>query len=91
MYNRRTTNPGGGGSLSELSLITYSLFLITFNYLDSDVIPFASTSKTVKDTRNHITKEYDWLGPDLTQNTQGWYILILPEVLIAPILLQSSS
>ena len=28
--------------------------------------------------------EYDWLDPDLTQNTQGRYILILPEVLITP-------
>ena len=22
--------------------------------------------------------EYDWLGPDLTQNTQGHFILIFP-------------
>ena len=24
--------------------------------------------------------EYSWLGPDLTQNTQGQYILIFPAV-----------
>ena len=29
-------------------------------------------------------REYDWLGPDLTQNTRGRYILILPAVLITP-------
>ena len=26
--------------------------------------------------------EYYWLGPDLTQNTQGRYILILPVVVV---------
>ena len=28
--------------------------------------------------------EYDWLDPDLTQNTRGNYILILPAFLITP-------
>ena len=42
------------GDLSELSLITYYLFLITFNYLDSNIIPFTSTWKMVKYNPNHI-------------------------------------
>ena len=33
--------------------------------------------------------EYDWLGPDLTQNTRGRYILIFPVVLITPKALRS--
>ena len=28
------------------------------------------------------SQECDWLGPDLTQNNQGQYILIFPAVLI---------
>ena len=28
--------------------------------------------------------EYDWLGPDLMQNTPGQYIVIFPVVLIIP-------
>ena len=35
--------------------------------------------------------EYGWLGPDITQNTRGRYILILAAILIALVLLQSSS
>ena len=42
------------GDLSELSLFTYYLLLIPFNYLDSDVIIFTSTWKMVKYTPNHI-------------------------------------
>ena len=37
------------------------------------------------------SREYDWVGPDLTQNTRGRYILISLEFLITPVLLQSSS
>ena len=40
--------------LSELRLLLYSLSLITFNYLYSDVIPFTYTWKMVKYTLNHI-------------------------------------
>ena len=29
--------------------------------------------------------EYDWLVPDLTQKSQGRYILIFPEVLISQV------
>ena len=32
--------------------------------------------------------EHDWLGPDLTRNIQGRYILILPVVLINPVTIQ---
>ena len=42
------------GDFSELVLITYYLFIIIFNDLDSDVIPFTSTWKMVKDTTNRI-------------------------------------
>ena len=31
-----------------------------------------------KETPNLYPVEYDWLGPDLTQNTWGQYIPILP-------------
>ena len=44
------------GDLSELSLITYYLLLIPFNYLDSGVLTLNSTWKMVKDTPNHITE-----------------------------------
>ena len=30
------------------------------------------------------SREYDWLVPDLTLNTQGRYIPILPVVLVTP-------
>ena len=33
-------------------------------------------------------REYYWLGPDLAQNKQGHYILILPAVLITPVTIQ---
>ena len=35
--------------------------------------------------------EYDWLVPELAQNTQGRYILVLTAVLITPVPLRSSS
>ena len=44
------------GDLSELILIMYYLLLITFNYLDSDVLSFTSDWNMVKDTPNHIPK-----------------------------------
>ena len=40
-------------------------------------------------TRHSV--EYDWLGPYLTQNTQGQYILILPAVLITLATLRHST
>ena len=36
-------------------------------------------------------QEYDLLGPDITQNTQGRHILIFPVVLSTPVLLESRS
>ena len=42
--------------LGELILITYFIFLITFNYLDSNVITFTSTLNMVKENPNHIPK-----------------------------------
>ena len=35
-------------------MITYSLFLIPFNYLYYDLIPFTYSWKMMKDTTNHI-------------------------------------
>ena len=47
-------NQFSSGNLSELSLIPYYLFLITFNDLESDVIPFTFTINMVKDAPKHI-------------------------------------
>ena len=58
------------------------MFLITFNYLDSDVLPFSFRVEDGERRSQPYSREYDWLGPDLTLNTQGPYTLVLPEVFI---------
>ena len=55
------------------SNLIQSDLLIWFNYFYLTIIPFTSLCKLVKDASNHIPEEYDWLGPDLTQNTKEWY------------------
>ena len=70
--------------MTKLILIPYSLFLITLDYLDSDVLPFNfRLVDSERDSHPH-PREYNWLGPDLTRNTQGRYKHILPVVLITP-------
>ena len=63
-----------------MSPITYSLLFLTI--LTPMFFPLPSMWKMVKDAHSI---EYDWLGPDLIWNTQGWCILIFPVVLITPI------
>ena len=53
-----------------------------FNYFQSDVLPFALRVKDGERRSQSHSKEYDWLGPDNTQNTRGKYILIFPEILM---------
>ena len=50
--------------LSEFILVTYPLFFIPFDSLDSDVIHFTSTWKMVKETTNYIL--YNTIGWDHT-------------------------
>ena len=70
------------GYLNKLSLIPYYLFLL--DHLDSDFLPFTFHLEDGKRCSQPHSVEYDWLGPYLTQNTQGRYILILPVVLMTP-------
>ena len=65
-----------------------SLFLIPLNYSDSDVFTFTFRVKDGEICSLLYSGGYDWLGLKLTRNTRGHYILILPEVLITPALLQ---
>ena len=68
-------------NLSELNLISYSLFLLIV------YTPMLFPSPPLEDVERHsqlYSGEYDWLGPYLTQNTRGQYILILLAVLITP-------
>ena len=69
--------------MTKLSSTPYYLFL--FNHLDSDVLPFTFRAKDEKRCSQPHSREYDWLCPDLTQNTGGCYILISAEVLINPV------
>ena len=66
--------------MTKLSLIPYFLFI--FEYLDFDVIPFTLRVEDYERHSKPYLGKYAWLGPDLTQNTRGRYIPILPEVRI---------
>ena len=68
------------GDFNKLTLIPYSLFLL--NYLYSDVLPFNFCVGYCEIRSQPYYREYDWLGPYLTWNTRGCYILILPAFLI---------
>ena len=61
-----------------------SIYLAWFNYFDSDVIPLTFRVGDCERNFQSHSRSYDRLGPDLTQNTWGRYILILPVVLATP-------
>ena len=48
--------------------------------LDSNVLSFTFCVEDGERRSQPYSVEYDWLSPDLTQNTQGHYIPIFPEV-----------
>ena len=70
--------------MDQLSPIPYSLFLITLNYSSSNILPFTFRVKDGEICSQSHSVEYGWLGPDLTQNKRGRYILILLMVLMTP-------
>ena len=74
--------------LTKLSLMPY--YPLLFNYLDCDVLPFTFHVESFEGHSQPYSREYDWLGPDFTQNTQVCYILILPAVLINPVTVRPS-
>ena len=55
-----------------------SYTLNRFNLFDSDVLPFTFNVEDGEIRSQSHSREYYWLGPYLTQNTQGLYIPLLP-------------
>ena len=64
------------------SIDSDSLFLIPLKYSNSDVLPFTFHVEGIETRSQSYSREYGWLGLDLTRNTQGRYILIFLDVLI---------
>ena len=57
-----------------VSIESYLLLFIPLNYSDSGVLPLIfRVEESYRRPQSH-SAEYDWLGPDLTQNTRGRYI-----------------
>ena len=50
--------------------------------MTSTIIPFTYLCYILKELTNIYDREYDWLGPDITLNTQGQYIPILLVVIV---------
>ena len=59
-----------------------SYYLNWFNYFDFDVLHSIFRMEDGERRSQSYYREYDWLGPYPTHNTQGRYTTILPVVLI---------
>ena len=62
-----------------------------FELFSFNILPFIFHLEDGERRSQPYSGEYDWLGPDLTRNTRGQYILVFPAVLVTPFLLQSRS
>ena len=81
-------------NLIRSSLTTRFNWFLSGYFIESILIPYSVSLFILRSSflclhldygeRNYqpYSREYDWLGPDLTRNTWGLYILILPGALI---------
>ena len=56
----------------------HSIFHITFNCLNSDVLPFTFHVEDGERRSQLCSDEHAWFIPDLTQNTQGQWCPNIP-------------